>query len=406
MKNRALWIIAAACVVLFLGIGIRQSFGLFLAPMTNDLGWGREVFSVAIGLQNLIWGISQPFVGAIADRYGPGRVVAAGGTVYALGLYIMSITTTPLAFHLSAGLMMGVALSTVSFALVFGAIAREVPPERQGMALGIGGAIGSAGQFLVVLGNQALIDADGWRNAFLICAIVSAGCLIPLSIAIRRRKAAAGAPTVIVGAESLSKALGEAFRHRGFMLLNAGFFVCGFHVTFIATHLPAYITDKSLPAWVGGTALALVGLFNIVGSFAFGSLGDKYRKKYLLSLLYLARAAVIAGLLLAPPTATTMLIFGGAMGLLWLGTVPLTSSLVAQIFGVRYMTTLFGIVFFSHQIGAFLGVWLGGKLFDATGSYDVVWLIAIVLGVAAALLHWPIADEPMERIDPVAPVQF
>lgn len=401
MKQRTLLVLAAGSAILFLAIGNRQGFGLFQAPLSQELGWGREIFSLAIGLQNLLWGASQPFLGAIADRYGPGRVVAAGGIAYALGLYIMSMTTTPAMLYLSAGLLIGLSLSALSFAVVFGAIARVVPQEVQGRALGIAGAVGSAGQLFVVLGNSALLDAHGWRSAFFICAIVSL-VLIPLAIPIRRRsEEGGGAP--IGGANSLKAALGEAFEHRGYWLLCAGFFVCGFHVTFIATHFPAYITDLSHPEWVAGSALALIGGFNIVGSFVCGSLGDRYRKKYLLSLLYIARAAVIAGLLLAPPTATTMYVFAGAMGLLWLGTVPLTSSLVAQIFGVRYMSMLFGIVFFSHQVGAFLGVWLGGKLYDATGSYDVVWAIAIGLGVVAALLHWPIADKPVERVEAATP---
>ncbi|HUT48454.1 MAG TPA: MFS transporter [Alphaproteobacteria bacterium] len=406
MKNRMFLIVGAGCVVLFLALGTRQSFGLFLAPMSKELGWGREIFSLAIGLQNLLWGLSQPFIGAIADRYGPGRVVALGAVFYAVGLYIMSVTATPMELHLGAGLVIGVSLSAISFAVVFGAVARVVPQERQGMALGVVGAMGSAGQFLVVLGNQALLDAEGWRTTFLICAVVIAALLLPLAYPIRRRAAADGSGAATIGgADNLKAALNEAFGHRGFWLLNAGFFVCGYQVTFIATHLPAYVSDQSLPGWVGGTALALVGAFNIVGSFACGTLGDKYRKKYLLSLLYILRAVVIAGLLLAPPSATNMLIFGAAMGLLWLGTVPLTSSLVAQIFGVRYMTTLFGVVFFSHQAGAFLGVWLGGKLYDMTGSYDVVWMIAFVLGIAAALLHWPIADTPVARAGGTVPAK-
>jgi MFS family permease len=402
MKRRSLLVLAAGSALLFLAIGNRQGFGLFQDPLSRDLGWGREIFSLAIGLQNIVWGASQPFLGAIADRYGPGRVVAVGGLVYALGLYIMSVTTTPTMLYLSAGLMIGLALSALSFAVVFGAIARVVPHEKQGRALGIAGAVGSAGQLIVVLGNSALLEAHGWRNAFFICAI-AALLLIPLAIPIRRQGETGGSGTPIGGADSLKAALGEAFKHRGYWLLCAGFFVCGFHITFIATHFPAYVTDLSQPEWVAGTALALIGGFNIIGSIVCGSLGDRFRKKYLLSLLYLARSAVIAGLLVAPPTALTMYVFAGAMGLLWLGTVPLTSSLVAQIFGVRYMSMLFGIVFFSHQVGAFLGVWLGGKLYDATGSYDVVWMIAIGLGVAAALLHWPIGDKPVERIGVATP---
>ena len=398
MNNRFFWILTAGSLILFLALGTRQSFGLYLAPMSAELGWGREVFSLAIALQNLMWGITQPFVGAIADRYGSGRVLVAGALFYAGGLVLMGTAQGQLTFHFGAGFVVGLALSAVSFSVVFGAVARVAPPERQGLALGIAGAAGSGGQLLMVLGNQALLDAEGWRMTLLIGAL---GALLILVLAVPMRgRAATGAAQATEPAadrQRLAEALREAFAHRGYWLLVAGFFVCGFHVTFIATHLPAYITDLNMPAWLGGTALALIGGFNIIGSFACGALGDRYRKKYLLSLLYLARAGVIAAFVLIPPSQTSILLFAAGIGLLWLGTVPLTSGLVAQIFGLKHMGMLFGIVFLSHQVGAFLGVWLGGKLFDATGSYDVVWAIAIALGLVATLLHWPISDQPVVR---------
>jgi MFS family permease len=317
----------------------------------------------------------------------------------------MGTADDQLVFHLGAGLVVGLALSAVSFAVVFGAIARIAPPHRQGLALGVAGAAGSAGQLLIVLGNQTLLETDGWRTALLVGAL-AVSLIIALAYPMRQRSkpdpAAPANPAQqaqpVESAQPLGAALREAIGHRGFWLLVAGFFVCGFHVTFIATHLPAYITDLKMSSQLAGTALALIGGFNIIGSFACGALGDRYRKKHLLSLLYILRAVVIAGFVLAPTSETSILLFAAGIGLLWLGTVPLTSGLVAQMFGIKHLGMLFGMVFLSHQIGAFLGVWLGGILYDATGSYDTVWTLAIVLGVLAAILHWPIADQPVERL--------
>ena len=404
MNNRFFWILTAGSLILFLALGTRQSFGLYLAPMSAELGWGREVFSLAIALQNLMWGITQPFVGAIADRYGSGRVLVAGALLYAGGLVLMGTAQGQLTFHFGAGFVVGLALSAVSFAVVFGAVARVAPPERQGLALGIAGAAGSGGQLLMVLGNQALLDAEGWRTTLLIGAL---GALLILALAIPMRgRAGAGAAQATEPAadgQRLAEALREAFAHRGYWLLVAGFFVCGFHVTFIMVHLPAFIADSGLPAWTGATALAAIGFFNIAGTFLFGALGDRYRKKYLLGWLYLLRAVVIGGFLLLPVGTTSVLVFASLMGMLWLATVPLTSGLVAQIFGTRYMTTLFGVVFLSHQVGAFLGAWGGGRVYDATGSYDVVWIVAVALGIVAALLHLPIADRPVAGLARGAP---
>ena len=396
MNRQTTVIVLAGGLVMFLALGIRQGFGLFLAPMSLDLGWGREDFALAIALQNLIWGICQPFTGMIADQYGARRVVVLGGALYVAGLALMATTAGPAQLHLGAGFVLGIALSAVTFAVVLGAVGKMVAPERRGLALGFVSAGGSAGQFLVVPTSQALIDGMGWGAALLVLA-AAAFVIMPLGAAFAGARQAQGTQTA-EPAQSLGQALGEAGRHRGYWLLVAGFFVCGFHVTFIMVHLPAFITDSGLPAWLGGAALALVGFFNIIGTFVCGALGDRYRKKYVLSLLYLARAGVIAAFLALPITESSVLAFASAMGLLWLGTVPLTSGLVAQIFGVRYMTTLFGVVFLSHQIGAFLGAWLGGYVFDLTGSYTQVWVAAIVLGLAAALLHWPIADRPVPRL--------
>ncbi len=398
MNSRFFWILTAGSLILLLALGTRQSFGLFLTPISAELGWGREVFSLAIAMQNLMWGVTQPFVGAIADRYGPGRTLVAGALLYAGGLVIMGTADNQLIFHIGTGLVVGMALSAVSFSVVFGAIARVAPPHRQGLALGVAGAAGSVGQLVIVLGNQALLDAEGWRTTLLIGALV-VSLIIALAYPMRRRSKpdpiSPGVPPE--NPQPLGQALREAFSHRGYWLLLAGFFVCGFHVTFIATHLPAYIIDLNMSPQLAGAALALIGGFNIIGSFACGALGDHYRKKYLLSLLYLLRAGVIAAFVLAPPSETSVLLFAAGIGLLWLGTVPLTSGLVAQMFGLKHVGTLFGVVFLSHQLGAFLGVWLGGMLYDATGSYDIVWTIAIALGIVAAVLHWPIADQPVAR---------
>ncbi len=389
-------VLAAGGLVLTLSIGIRQSFGLFLQPMSLDLGWGREVFALAIAVQNLLWGATQPFIGALADRYGPGRVIAAGGACYALGLWLMAQTSGAADFHFSAGLLVALGLAGTSFATVFGAVSRVTPPERRSLALGIVGAGGSLGQFLMLPIGQRLIDAVDWRGTFAIYAVVALA-MIGLAWALAGKTPAPAGPR-----QSFAAALKEASRHSGYLLLTAGFFVCGFHVTFIATHLPAYLSDRGVPPSDAAIALALIGLFNIIGSLASGAAGQRFSKKYVLCLIYAARAVAIAVFITLPMSPWTAWIFAAVMGLLWLGTVPLTSGLVAQIFGPQYMGTLFGIVFFSHQVGAFLGAWLGGKLFDATGSYAVVWWIAVGLGVLAMLLHLPINERPMARLQAAA----
>ncbi len=393
-RRTPLLIVVCATLVLALSIGTRLTFGLFLQPMSDEYGWGRGTFALAIALQNLVWGLSQPFFGMLADRYGPGRVVAIGGAGYGIGLYLMSQATTPSALHLATGLLIGLSLSATSFAVVLGAVGRAVSERRRTMAMGIASAGGSIGQFVMVPTGHALMSSMGWVAALGMLGL-TAGLMVPLAAVLARRKED---PRQAAPPQRMRAALGEAGAHRGFWLLSAGFFVCGFHVTFIAAHLPAYIADNGLSAGLGATALATIGFCNILGSWFWGVMGGRHSKKLTLSSLYLIRSVVIGGLVIVPVSDLSILVFSGAMGFLWLGTVPLTNALVAQIFGMQYISTLFGIVFLSHQVGAFLGVWLGGYVYDLTGSYDLVWYISIVLGLAAALLHWPIDEEPLPRL--------
>jgi len=385
-------VIPAACLIALITFGARAGFGLFLEPMSSTHGWGREIFAVAIGIQNILWGVGQPIAGAIADRYGTIRVLIAGALVYAAGLMLMAVSSTPLMLQLSAGFLIGVGASGASFALVMAAVSRMVSDERRSWALGLIVAASSLGQFLLVPLGQGFIALYGWSMALmLIGALVL--LVVPLSLPFSDRDAGGATRT----GQTLGEAIREAAGHRSYWLLVAGFFVCGYHVAFIQTHLPAYIVDEGVAAAVGAWAIGLVGLFNIIGSYSAGVLGGKRSKKKLLSLIYVTRAAVIALYLLLPVTATSTLVFAAAMGLLWLSTVPLTSGLVAVMFGPRYMATLFGIVFFSHQVGAFLGVWLGGYAFDVTGSYAWVWWSGVGLALLSAALHWPIDERPVAR---------
>lgn len=399
MKSAANWrtpvlVLVCGAIILTLGLGIRASFGLFLQPMSADLGWGRSHFSFAMALSNLIWGLAQPFFGAWADRKGAGRVVAVSGLLYAGGLALMPFSTTPLMLDASAGLMVGLGLSGVSFGVILGVVGRAFPPERRSLALGIASSGGSFGQFLMLPFGQLLISTLGWQTALLVMA-GTIMATVPLAAAMMegRRPVATGAQ------QSLGHALREAGAHAGFWYLTAGFFVCGFQVAFISVHLPAYLLDVKMTPAVGATALALIGLFNIAGSFVAGYLGGRFSKKYLLSGIYILRAVIIALFLMLPVSPLTVYLFASGIGFLWLGTVPLTNGLVAQIFGVRFVSMLFGIVFLSHQIGSFAGVWLGGYLFDATGTYNLVWIGSIALGVIAAILNLPIDERPVERME-------
>jgi predicted MFS family arabinose efflux permease len=390
VKRPAGMVILCGALILSVCMGVRQSFGLFLPPMTLDLGIGREAFALALALQNLLWGLFQPLTGMIADRFGAGRVVVAGAAVYALGLIHMSGAATLFDLNLGAGLLVGFGTAASGFAVVLGAVGRLVAAERRSMALGIVSAGGSFGQFVIAPAGQALIAAQGWPGALITLALFAA-LMAPLALALAGRPGGQGQTEA--PAMTLTQAIREATGHSGYRYLSLGFFVCGFQVAFIAVHLPAYLGDLGLTGETAALALALIGFFNILGTFACGALGGLYSKKYLLSLLYLLRALVITAFLLVAKTETTVLVFAAAIGFLWLGTVPLTSGLVGQIFGVRYLSTLFGIVFFSHQMGSSLGVWLGGYAFDTLGSYDPVWMASIVLGIGAAILHLPIAEQ-------------
>jgi MFS family permease len=386
--------IVAGCLISLLSFGPRSIMGLFLAPMTEAREWSREIFALSIAIQNIMWGIGQPLAGAIADRYGSGRVLAAGGLLYAAGLALMAWAPTPLWLNVSAGVLVGLGMAAASFTIVLAAFGRRVPAERRSIVYGVGTAAGSMGQFLFAPLGQTLIAGFGWSQALLVLAAVM--LLVPvLAIAL------AGRPGVVgqqVRDQTLREALGEAFTHRSYLLLTSGFFVCGFHVAFVATHLPPYIVDKGLDPRIGAWALALIGLFNIVGSLASGFIGQNHSKPVFLSLIYFARALLIAAFVLLPATPITVLGFSAVLGLLWLSTVPPTSGLVAIMFGPKHLGMLMGIVFFSHQIGASLGVWLGGRLYDQTGSYDVVWWIGVALAIFAAIVHWPIKEAPAYRV--------
>ena len=384
-----LLILACGASVLALNMGVRQTFGLFLEPMTLDLGISRGNFSLAIAIQNILWGLLTPLCGMLADRYGTGRVMATGGLLYALGIVIMALGASGLAVHLGAGLLVGVAVGASGFPLVLSAVARSVPEQRRNLAIALAATGGSVGQFLLLPLAQLLIEATGWPAALLIFAALSA-LIIPLASALKGKPDATAS-----GALGIGGAVNQAGRHSGYLLLTGGFFVCGFHVAFVGTHLPGYITSCNLAPLVGATALSIIGFFNILGGLAAGVLGSRYRLKYLLSGIYLVRAVAIALFLLGPKTEWAVFLFSGVFGLLWLSTVPLTSSLVGQIFGARYMATLFGIVMLGHQLGAFFGAWFGGLSYDLSGSYDAVWIISVLLGLLAAALHWPIADRPV-----------
>jgi MFS family permease len=386
------WVLVGSALILALSLGVRHGFGLFLAPMSAEFGWGREVFAFAIALQNLIWGLAQPFTGALADRFGAAKVVLIGGVLYALGLVFMGMADSPWSLSLSAGLLIGIGLSGTSFSVILGVVGRAVPPEKRSMGMGIASAAGSFGQFAMLPGTLGLIGWLGWSAALLALGLLVA-LIVPLVSMLK------DAPAPLSGNEqTLSEALREACSHSGFWLLAVGFFVCGFQVVFIGVHLPAYLVDQHLPASVGTTVLALVGLFNIFGTYTAGWLGGRMSKPRLLTGLYLVRAVVIGLFLWLPVTTTTAYLFGMAMGLLWLSTVPLTNGTVATLFGVRNLSMLGGIVFLFHQLGSFLGGWLGGVVYDRTGSYDLIWQVSILLSLLAAALNWPVRERPVARL--------
>jgi MFS family permease len=391
------WIvIACAATIVTIAMGIRQSFGLFLPQMSIDIGISRSDFGLAMALQNLMFGLVQPFVGAIADKHGAGRVVLGGALLYVAGLGGAALASDAMGLHVSFGLLIGMAQSATTFVVVLGAVGRVVSPEKRSGAFGIVTAGGSLGQFLVVPGASMLLGDLGYHQTLWIMAAMVALCgLLAIGVAGRPGSGPGIAEAV---QQSAGEALREAAAHRGYWLLNAGFFVCGFHIAYLATHLPAYLDDKGLGIAIGAQVLALVGLFNILGSYVFGRAGDYLRQKYVLSALYTARSAVIALFLLLPLSHASALVFASAIGFLWLGTVPLTSGIVGRIFGIRYLSMLYGIVFLSHQVGSFFGAWMAGLIFDATGSYDIAWGISIALGLFAGIVHLPIADAPVRRM--------
>ncbi|WP_110949028.1 MFS transporter [Pseudomonas bohemica] len=393
------WVLLGSALILALSLGTRHGFGLFLPPMSAQFGWGREVFAFAIALQNLIWGLAQPFTGALADRFGAAKVVFVGGILYAVGLALMSMADSPATLSLSAGLLIGIGLSGTTFSIILGVVGRALPPEKRSMGMGLASAAGSFGQFAMLPGTLGLIGWLGWSMALVALGVLVA-FILPLVAMLKDKPV-----PVTAGEQTLREALHEACAHSGFWLLAFGFFVCGFQVVFIGVHLPAYLVDQHLPAVVGTSVLALIGLFNVFGTYIAGWLGGRMSKPRLLTGLYLLRAVVIVLFLWAPLTQTTAYLFGIAMGLLWLSTVPLTNGTVATLFGVRNLSMLGGIVFLFHQLGAFLGGWLGGVVYDRTGSYDLIWYISIALSLMAAALNWPVRERPVARLQmqPVAP---
>ena len=387
-------IIAAGCLIALLGFGARSAYGLLLEPMTGARGWGRETFAIAIAIQNLVWGFGVPFASMLADRYGPSRVLAVGAIVYGIGTAGMATATTGAGLTLFGGVLTGLGIALTSFSIALAAMAKVVDPGRQSLVLGIGTSAGSLGQVIFSPLSQLVIAEYGWDSALFFLA-ASVLFIAPLAFVLPGNAETTGRATIEQG---LGEAIVEAAQHRGYVLLTLGFFVCGFHVAFITVHFPAYVKDLGLAAEVGAWAIAIIGLFNIMGSFLSGLAGQRWPKKNGLVVIYSLRAIAISALLIADKSATTIYAFAAVMGILWLSTVPLTSGIVAQVFGLRFMATLFGFVFLSHQLGSFLGVWLGGYLYDRTGSYDVVWWTGVALSIVAALLHMPINERPLRRV--------
>jgi MFS family permease len=392
--------VALVCgsLILFFSLGIRHTFGLFLQPVTLGQEWGRETFAFAIALQNLIWGASQPFTGMISDRFGAKPVIAGGAILYGLGLWVMSQVAGEVVFTLGAGVLIGLGLSGTTFPVIFGAISRLVEPQQRSLAMGVTMSVASFGQFAMLPIGLGLMTGLGWQGALIVLSLLALA-MFPLAFGIRK----AQAPVLSTGEDvSFMQALRDAFGTRDFWLLSLGFFVCGFQVVFIAVHLPAFLADEGIVSGVAMTVLALIGLVNIAGTYYAGLWGGRHRKPMLLSWIYLGRAVVISAFVLLPVTSTTAYIFGALMGLFWLSTVPLTNGTVAAIWGVKHLSMLGGIVFFAHQLGSFVGVWMGGWLYDRTDSYDVAWGVAIVLSLIAAGINWPITERTIAQREPAA----
>ncbi len=389
-----LFVLAMASLIVFTSFGIRQSFGLFMRPITMDLGWGRETLSLALATQNLLIGVAAPFAGALADRWGAPRTVALGGVIFAFGILVMSQSTAPAWMFTGTGLLAGIGLGACGLPLILAVVSQVAPEGKRTLWLGIATACATGGQLSIVPVSQALLTGYDWVVALLALSVL-AGLIVPMAFSM------SGAITRETGKDTdmaLGQALREAARHRGFLLLTTGFYVCGFQVAFIAVHLPAYLADQGTGPALGAMALMLIALFNMIGSWTSGWLAGWVSKKYLLSTIYVVRSLVISAFIVLPVTPVTVVLFAGMIGLFWLSTVPPTSGLVAQIFGVRYMGVLYGIVYLSHQLGSFTGVWLGGRIYDAAGNYDAIWWGAIVLGFVSAMLHLPINDVPVDRL--------
>jgi MFS family permease len=389
-------ILVCGCLIGLLSFGPRSTFGFFLTPMTTANGWGRDVFALAMAIEMLLWGASQPFAGALADRFGATWVLIGGCILYVIGTVWMAYARTPLEFHLSAGVLIGFGLGGCSFGLVMGAFGKLLPESWRSIGFGAGTAAGSFGQFLFSPLAVALIDSVGWQNTLLVFAAIMLVCL-PLAMMLAAPRKASGSAFGVVPGQSVAQALAEAFGHRSYVLLTLGYFTCGFQLFFITVHLPAYLVDRGLPAAIGGWTIAVIGLFNIFGSIGAGYISNVMPKRYLLAAIYFSRSVAILVFILLPPSPAVTLVFGAVMGLLWLSTIPPTSTLIAIMFGPRWLTMLLGIAFFSHQVGGFLGVWLGGVLYERTGSYDAIWWGAIILGVASAAINLPIVERPVPR---------
>ena len=387
--------IVCACVIALLAFGPRSSMGFFQLPILQDTGWDRTTFGMAMALQNIFWGLSQPLFGVVADKIGTWRVLAIGAVIYALGLVAMAIAPSPAWLHIGGGVLVGLGIGACSFGVVLASIARLVNPEKRSFAFGLGTAAGSAGMFVFAPISQGLIDTLGWSDSLI--AVAALMLIIPLLAIPLRGNSSTSRFAATEFDQTIHEALREAFTSKGYLLLTSGFFVCGFQVAFITAHFPAYISDLGIaPRWAV-VAISLIGFFNILGSLASGIIGQHYSKPIFLSLIYIGRSIVVTVFLLVPASPTTVVLFSIVMGVLWLSTVPPTNALVAIMFGTRYLGMLGGIVFFSHQVGSFLGVWMGGVLYDAYGSYDAVWWLGVALGLVAAVVHWPIREEPVQR---------
>ncbi|MDO9483409.1 MAG: MFS transporter [Hydrogenophaga sp.] len=389
-----LQVLACGAFIVTLSMGIRHGFGLWLQPVTQSQGWTRETFAFALAVQNLSWGVFGIFAGMAADRFGAFKVLVMGAVLYALGLVGMAMSTTSVGFALTAGILIGAAQAGTTYAVIYGVIGRQIPAEKRSWAMGVAAAAGSFGQFLMVPVEGWLISSFGWQEALM---VLGAAVLLIMPLAWGLREPGFAGGTMPKREQSIVQALREAFKYRSFQLLMAGYFVCGFQVVFIGVHMPSYLKDNGLSPQVASYALALIGLFNVIGTYAAGALGQRMPKRYILAFIYLARAVAISIFLIVPLSPVSVYVFSAVMGVLWLSTVPPTNAVVAQIFGVAHLSMLGGFVFFSHQIGSFMGVWLGGVLYDRTGSYNIVWYISIALGVMAALINLPVRESAIVR---------